>query len=122
MRRVLLIAMMIGMGVTASASLDQNTTHLNATEPAVKSELKIPTDVVLSNCMLKAGVYTITCDREMVTFVLKSTGEVAVSLPCQGAVLKDKIKETSAIYEKQPSGYIVLDKLYLKGSNIEHVF
>lgn len=45
-----------------------------------------------------------------------------VSLPCRGNVLKDKSKETLAVYEPQPSGYIVLEKLYLKGSNIEHVF
>jgi hypothetical protein len=120
MRRLWLLAVMVGLSVSASAS--QMGTHLNALEPVVKSELKIPTDVIIGTCMIRAGTYVVMCDREQVSFTVKSTGEVAVSLPCRGNAMKDKAKETLAVYEPQPSGYIVLEKLYLKGSNIEHVF
>lgn len=120
MRRAWLLALMISMSVSASAF--QMGTHLNALEPAVKAELKIPTDVILGPCMLRAGTYVVMCDREQVTFTVKSTGERAVSLPCRGNAMKDKAKETLAVYEPQPSGYIVLEKLYIKGSTIEHVF
>ena len=95
---------------------------LNAFEPSVKTELTIPTEVIVGTCILKAGVYIVACDREIVTFTLKSTNERMAEFECKGPVMKDKAKETRAVYEKQPSGYIVLEKLYLKGNNIEHIF
>ena len=101
---------------------DQIGSHPNALEPAVKSELKIPTDVVVGTCMLKAGVYLVKCDRETVTFTLKSSNERMATLSCRGSIMKDTAKETRAEYVKQPSGYVYLEKLYLKGNNVEHVF
>ena len=119
-RRAGLLVLLVSMGASASAS--QIGDHINALEPAVKTELQIPTDVIVGNCMIKAGTYVVQCDRETVTFVFKTTGERVVELPCRGSIMKDKAKETRAVYEKQPSGYMVLDKLYMKGNNVEHVF
>ena len=122
MRRIVLLVAIIWVALTATAATRQLGSHLNAFEPAVKSELSIPTDVIIGSCMLAAGNSVVLCDRELVTFRLKSTGELMLTLNCKGPQMKEKSKETRAVYEKQPSGYIVLDKLYLKGNDIEHRF
>ena len=109
-------------GSTQSGPSDQSGAHLNALEPSSKAELTIPTDVIISNCMLAAGTYIVTCDREVVTFALKATGERMVVVPCKGPVMKRKAEETRAVYEPQPSGYVVFDKLYFKGNTVEHIF
>ena len=122
MRRARLLAVVLLLCGSSSMLALQLPPHLNALEPAVKSELRVPTDVIVGTCILKAGTYLIQCDRENVTFTLKSTKEMIVTLPCRGRIMKDKAKETRADYVAQPSGYIVLERLYLKGSNVEHVF
>ena len=116
-----LIAMLLVLSISPAA-FQMPGTHINALEPATSSELTLPTDVVLGNCMLQAGVYLVSCDRELVTFRLKSTKAEVLTLPCRGSVTKEKAKLIRAVYEQQPSGVIVLDKLYLKGNNVEHVF
>ena len=123
MRRIAaLIMFVLAAGLMLAAAPDQGVNHPNATEAAVKAELKIPSETIVGSCLLQAGTYVVACDRDTVTFTLKSTGEVMASLACRGAVMKDKAKETKGVYEKQPSGYMSLEKLYLKGSNVEHVF
>jgi hypothetical protein len=122
MRRVWVLALLIAMGLFAAVLTAEMQSHLNAFEPAVKTELKIPTDVIVGNCILKAGVYIVVCDREIVTFTLKSTNQRMAEFTCKGPVMKDTPKETRAVYEPQPSGYLALEKLYLKGNNIEHIF
>lgn len=122
MRQARLLAVVLLLCGSSSLFALQIPPHINALEPAIKSELQVPTDVILGTCILKAGTYLIECDRANVTFTLKSTEELIVTMPCKGRLMKDKAKETRADYEKQPSGYIVLERLYLKGSNVEHVF
>ena len=124
MRRIaaLIIFIISAAGLMLAVAPEQAGNHPNATEASVKTELKIPSETIVGSCLLQAGTYAVACDRDTVTFTLKSTGELMASLACRGAVMKDKAKETKAVYEKQPSGYMSLEKLYLKGSNIEHVF
>lgn len=122
MRHARLLAVVLLLSGSSSVFAVQIGSHLNAMEPVVNAELQVPTDVILGTCMLKAGTYVIACDRENVTFTVKSTDELYVTLPCKGKIMKDKATETRADYVKQPSGYMVLERLYLKGSNVEHVF
>ncbi|MBP6715940.1 MAG: hypothetical protein KAY59_04985 [Acidobacteria bacterium] len=96
--------------------------HINALEPATKTELTLPTDSIVGTCLLKAGTYLVQCDRETVYFVLKSSGETMATLACRGPIMKEKSKDTRAVFVKQPSGYVALEKLYMKGNNVEHVF
>lgn len=96
--------------------------HKNAIEPAVKTELTLPSDVVIGTCLIKAGTYVVACDKEIVSFTLKLTNEKVLTVPCDGPMMKEPAKETRAVYEMQPSGYLVMEKLYLKGNNVEHIF
>lgn len=100
----------------------QSPTHLNFFEIPAADELILRAETIVGPCLLAEGTYVVSCDRELVTFALKSTGERLVELPCVGARLKDPLKGTSAVYERQPSGRMALEKLYIKGSNVEHVF
>lgn len=122
MRRIGFWAVIIWAALSVPAATFQAASHLNALEPATKTELKIPTDTIVGACLLKAGTYIVTCDRETVTFRAKDTNELLASLPCEGPLMKEKAKETRAVYEPQPSGYAALEKLYLKGNNVEHIF
>lgn len=122
MRRLWLVVVWLLTALAAIVAADQSITHKNALEPVVKVELVVPTDVVVGVCLLKAGTYIVMCDKEVVSFTLKSTGERMLTASCNGPVMKERAKETRAVYETQPSGYIVMDRLYLKGNNVEHIF
>lgn len=123
MRRACRVSLLMWLGAaTVVAGFQGGAMHVNALEPVTKSELKIPTDVIAGSRILKAGVYIVTCDREVVTFTLKATNETMASFECRGPMMKDKSKDTRAEYVPQPSGYIALEKLYLKGNNVEHMF
>ncbi len=121
MRRIWMLVLLIVVSLFA-AVLTAEQSHLNVFEPPVKVELKIPTDVIVGTCILKAGTYIVACDREIVSFTIKATNERVAEFECKGPVMKEKARETRAVYEPQPSGYVVLEKLYLKGSNVEHIF
>jgi len=122
MRRLWLVVVWLLTALAVALAAGQNISHKNALEPVAKVELIVPTDVVVGVCVLKAGTYIVMCDREVVSFTLKSTGEKMLTASCDGPVMNDRAKETKAVYATQPSGYIVMEKLYLKGNNVEHIF
>lgn len=118
--RLPIVLLMLTLSLPVFAG--QFESHVNALEPATKTELILPTDAIAGNCLLKAGTYIVRCDRETVYFVLKSSGETMATLACRGPIMKEKSKDTRAVFVKQPSGYMALEKLYMKGNNVEHVF
>lgn len=119
-RRLFILTLLLAVAVPMGAA--QIGTHKNAVEPITVTELNVPTQVVVGSCMLPAGLYLVKCDREMVSFTLKKTGEKMVEITCKGPQMTKPAKETRAVYVDQPSGYVVMEKLYLKGNNVEHIF
>lgn len=119
-RRLFLFILLLAAVVPLSA--EPQGTHKNAVEPVTATELNVPTQVVIGSCLLPAGLYLVKCDREQVTFTLKKTGERMVEITCKGPLMTKSATETRAVLVDQPSGYVVMEKLYLKGNNVEHVF
>lgn len=106
----------------ALAAFGQSGTHLNFYEIPAKGELLLRHETIVGPCVLPADLYLVACDCSIVTFSVKATRERMVELPCIGTMLKAPARDTSAVLESQPSGLVALEKLYIKGSNIEHTF
>ena len=96
--------------------------HLNTKETPVKGDLTVASDVMLGTTLLKAGDYKVSCDRETISFSDANTGKKVFKAPCKGRELSEVSKETTIHVTADKSGTKIVDKLLLKGSNIEHVF
>lgn len=121
MRRRRFLMVVTGGGALAAYGW-QSGTHVNFYETPAKGVLALRHETIVGPCLLPADTYLVACDCSIVTFSLQSTRERMVELPCRGARMKAAASETSAVLEPQPSGRVALEKLYIKGSNIEHVF
>jgi hypothetical protein len=117
MRKILLLIASLGfVSVVAAAQ------HPNANEKPVRTQLTVPFDVMVGTTMLKAGEYNVICDREMITFARRAAEKSVQKFECKGRELSEAAKTTSLHTSTTPSGIKKVDKLLLKGSNIEHVF
>jgi hypothetical protein len=121
MRRRRFLMIVTGSGALAAIGW-QTGTHLNYFETPANGEIVLRAETIVGPCVLPADVYLVACDCSIVTFCLQSTRERMVELPCRGVRLKSVARETSGVFEPQPSGRVALEKLYIKGSNVEHVF
>jgi len=92
--------------------------------------------------VLKAGEYRVVCDTKKVTFTMQALAkdqewrntldpverlavqksEKALEVPCLGKEVGAKAEHTVIELGPARDGVRSLDKLYLRGSNIEHVF
>jgi hypothetical protein len=116
--------------------------HNNATEKSAKDVIAFSSDIMVGTKLLKAGEYQVACDRSTVTFsklvsakdqefintldpitkqnVIKANK--ALEAECKGRQLAEPRKDTQVDIVMGADGTRYLDKLYLRGSNVEHVF
>jgi hypothetical protein len=138
MRQSILMAMglLLGTGVASAQS------HHGITEVPVKEMMVFATDVKVGATILRAGEYRIECNGDVMKFVLLvaakdadrvaqltpversiivGSGKKVLEVPCKGRALSEPRKTTEAILGEK-NGLFTLDTLYLRGSNVEHVF
>jgi hypothetical protein len=125
MRKLLALvigALLVGAVVTAQ-------THNNMIEKKVSDEITIPADVKVGTHILKAGDYRVSCDTKTITFSLITVRSgrdsyltKVLEAPCEGKELAARRENTELVMPNDTDGVPVLEKLYLRGSNIEHVF
>jgi hypothetical protein len=114
--------------VVGAAVLAQ--THNNMTEKKATDEVTLSSDVLVGTHLLKAGRYEISCDAKVIKFssLTSVPGSLAdyrtkvLEVPCQGQELPAKRQHTELSMPTNKAGVRYLEKLYLRGSNIEHVF
>ncbi len=138
MRHSILVAigLVLGTGV-ASAQ-----THYGMKEIPIKETVVFATDVKVGAAIVRAGEYRIECDRDTMKFVLVvaakdadriaqltpverslvvGKGKTVLEVPCKGEALSEPRKTTEAVLLEK-NGVFTLNRLYLRGSNVEHVF
>jgi hypothetical protein len=137
MRKPLLVA--VGLLLMAGALIAQ---HNNVNEKRVTDVVLFTSDVQVGTHVLKAGEYRVACDTKKVTFTRQvlakdqewintldpverlavQKSEKALEVPCLGKDLGTKAEHTIIELGAPKDGVRLLDKLYLRGSSIEHVF
>lgn len=115
-------SLFVALGVLLAAGILAAQTHDNLTEKTVKTDITLPTNTQVGSEMLAAGQYRVVCDTKEVTFIRQSDNKHVLTVPCQGKHLDKPADETLAYTSVDASGVTVLDRLYLQGSNVEHVF
>ena len=138
MRKPLLVA--LGLLLTIGTLVAQ--THDNAAEKKVSDVVLFTTDVRVGSAVLKAGEYRVACDTKKVTFTRQVSAkdqewintldpverlavqksDKALEVPCLGRDMGAKAENTVLQLGSEKDGVRTLDKLYLRGSTIEHVF
>ena len=90
-------------------------------EKKISDEVTISSNLKVAGNVLPAGRYKIECDHVKMVFTNLSSGK-QIDFPCQGQELTAKQKVTELYFSMAPDGTQYLSKLYLRGSNMEHVF
>ena len=96
--------------------------HNNAVEKKVSDMVIVVSDVRLGGDLLKAGEYRVVCDREHISFTRTSDGKRILEKPCQGKELQKDSDITVMFTDVDRDGVRFVQKLLLRGSNVEHVF
>ena len=117
--------------------------HNNMNEKRAKDVIVFSSNVwVGPNGLLMAGEYRVACDRRKITFTRliaardqefmngldPVTRQHVISpkklleVECKGAELTVPSKDTRVETKVGPDGFLYLEKLYLRGSTVEHVF
>ena len=112
---VLILALASGVTLLAQE-------HNNATERKASDEIQTTMPVKIGTHMLEPGRYRIACDRKEVTFTRVSNDEKVLSVPCKGKEMPQKAANTEVHTSLDKDGVRVVDKLLIRGSNVEHVF
>jgi hypothetical protein len=112
----------LGIGILLATGLVVAQDHGNDAEKTVKTTVVFTTDVRLGSTMLKAGEYQVVCDRHEISLRLVDSGAKPVKLPCKGPELNRRSDRTEVHLIQDASGVNVVQKLLLKGSNVEHTF
>jgi len=116
-----LLTCAVGVGVFAQ-------THNNMVEKKATDEITFGADTRVGTHLLKAGRYEVSCNRDVIKFSLITTraGNTTLTkvleVPCQGKALAARSENSQLSLPKGQDGVPVLQKLLLRGSNIEHVF
>jgi len=141
MRHSILVAigLVLGAGVAAAQT---HQTHQGVKEIPVKETMVFATDVKVGATILRAGEYRIECDGDTMRFYLLVAakdadriaqltpversiavghGKKVLEVPCKGRALSEPRATTEAM-RLEKNGVFTLDVLYLRGSNVEHVF
>ena len=114
------IAAVIGFLMVAGIVAAQG--HDNMREKKVSSDMNVSTPLRVGDVTLPAGDYKVVCDRTTMTFTRKSDGRQLHKVECKGKELPKKADVTTAATRIDKNGVRILEKLTLRGSNIEHVF
>jgi hypothetical protein len=138
MRQSILVAigLVLGTGVAAAQ------THHGINEISVKETMVFATDVKVGATLIRAGEYRIECNGDTMKFYLLvaakdaefvanmtpversitvGNGKKVLEVPCKGRALSEPRATTEAMLLEK-NGVFTLDVLYLRGSNVEHVF
>ena len=91
-------------------------------ESKASDEITISTPVSIGGQTLAPGKYKVACNGNEVTFTRVSDNEKVLTLPCKGKDLGKKADNTEIHTSLNPAGNRVIDKLLIRGSNVEHVF
>ena len=97
-------------------------THRNTDEKVAKDSLTLTSNLKIGSTVIGPGDYTVQCDTKRITFTRKSDKVKSADLPCEGTLLSHKAEQTALHTSTNRNGERVLDRLYLRGSNVEHVF
>ena len=115
-----LLALVLGAAFVTVVLAAQ--THDNQTEKTAKDSITLTDNVKVGSTVLGPGEYRVVCDTKTVTFTRKSDNVKSLEVPCKGNLLATKTTATVMHTSVDSSGVRVLDKLYLRGSNVEHTF
>jgi hypothetical protein len=117
-----LFSLTLGLALVSGLLAAQGPGHNNMNEKVAKDTITFATAIRVGTTVLEAGEYRVACDREKLSFTRTEDGELMLDVPCQGTELP-KAARTSAVYTKlDNSGVRYLDRLQLRGSNVDHTF
>ena len=117
--RKLILALVIVFTVTAVLPLIAQTQPM--THKKVSDEMTFATDLKFGTHVLPAGRYRIDCDHVKIRFTNIANGKT-LELPCEGKELDKKAQTTELYTQLGADGVRSVDKMYLRGSAVEHVF
>jgi hypothetical protein len=99
--------------------------HNNTTEKTVRATILLTSDVKFGNTVLRAGEYKVTCDLETIVFSESTNRDrdaQTFKFPCKGKELAAPSSHTEVDTTVDSTGAQVIQRVLLKGSNVEHVF
>jgi hypothetical protein len=114
------LAVLLGMTVATVVLAAQ--THSNLEEKNAKDSLTLTSNLKVGSTVLGPGEYSVQCDTKTITFTRKSDKVKSAELPCKGTLMPNKADSTVLHTSTDKAGMRVLDKFFLRGSNVEHVF
>jgi hypothetical protein len=115
----------VGLSVFLMAAIAAAQSHNNSTEKTVRATITLATDVKVGDQLLRAGEYKVTCDRETIVFSESTNRDRdarTFKFPCKGKELAAPSDKTEVDSAADATGAQVVQKVLLKGSNVEHVF
>ena len=110
------------VGLVALSGLLLAQGHNNFSEKKVSDFVIVVSDVRIGSDLLKAGEYRVTCDATKVTFIRMNDGKLVLERPCKGKELSKDVETTVMFTDLDRNGVRFVQKLLLRGSNVEHVF
>jgi len=113
---VLMIALALCTGTLAAQAVGHEK------EKKANDEISISQPIMIGGQTLAAGKYKVNCDEKEVTFTKVSNNEKVLTLPCKGKEMVKKAESTEIHTSLNPAGNRIVDKLLIRGSNVEHVF
>ena len=113
---VVLIALALCTGTLAAQAVGHER------EKKANDEISISQAITIGGQTLAPGKYKVSCDEKEVTFTRVSNNEKVLTLPCKGKEMVKKSENTEVHSSLNPAGVRVVDKLLIRGSNVEHVF
>jgi hypothetical protein len=114
------LAVLLGMFVAAIVLAAQ--THSNMDEKTAKDSLTLTSNLKVGSTVIGPGEYAVVCDTKRITFTRKSDKVNVAEVPCKGTLMSAKSDHTILHTSTDATGLRVLDRFYLRGSNVEHVF
>jgi hypothetical protein len=119
----------VALAVLLAGAVVLAQTHSNTVEKKASDEIRFTTDVMVGTQLLKAGRYQVSCDTKTIKFSkievgpgIFTTATKVLEVPCQGKEVAERHKHTEFSIPLNKDNVAVLEKLNLRGSNIEHVF
>jgi hypothetical protein len=115
----------VGIGLILAATFVMAQEHKNSNEKTVRVTINLASDVKFGDTLLRAGEYRVTCDRETIVFSESTSRDrdtQTYKFPCKGKELAAPSNNSEVDTTTDASGAKVVQRVLLKGSNIEHVF
>lgn len=110
------------IGLFAAGVVLAAQTHMNTEERVAKDSLTLTSNLKVGPTVIGPGEYTVQCDTKRITFTRKSDKVKAADLPCEGKLMSEKADHSVLHTSTDRNGQRALDRLYLRGSNVEHTF